>query len=161
MSRSIAIPPYRYPLLGSYNGFTGLERARSAQLTRWAMIAGVLPRQTRCSICGAESRSIQFHSENYYDPLALFAVCQSCHRLLHRRFRAPEAWTELVARHAGDGAWFSDLRLAPIDLAADLRREHGESITRILVTVVRQLPPQSAVPRGRLVTMTDFMGCDG
>ena len=123
---------------------------------RWAQRAGLLPVASSCSICGAEQR-LQFHSENYYDPLHPHAVCGSCHMKLHRRFRSPTPWLRLVERYANDESWFAELHLTPIDLAAALVAEHGEAVTHLLATVMRQLPAHVGWPRGRLVTITDFL----
>lgn len=153
MSGSVRIPPHRLPLLGPYNGFTGLERARGAQLTRWAVLAGLIERPASCSICGALSGRLQHHSENYYDPLHPYPVCMSCHMKLHRRFRVPGPWASLIERHAWAGSWFAELSMAPIDIAAMVRGRHGEAITDVLATVKRQLPPHIEPPTGRLVSL--------
>ena len=52
--RPIPIPPHPWPVLGPYNGFSGLERARGWQLTRWAVLAGAIARPVSCSICGGQ-----------------------------------------------------------------------------------------------------------
>ncbi|MFZ2587094.1 MAG: hypothetical protein WAZ18_03065 [Alphaproteobacteria bacterium] len=38
-------------------------------------------------------------------------VCQRCHRLIHQRYKTPEAWQAHVARYHQDGAWFTTLSL--------------------------------------------------
>jgi len=151
MSGAVRIPAWRYPLLVPYNGFTGLERARGAQLIWWAVKAGILQKSDRCSICGKPPSRLQFHSEDYYDPLHPHAICATCHMLLHRRFRSPAPWQTLVAKHARAGAWFMDLDLTPINLASELRGLHGEETADILARLVAQLPPDAPRPIGSLV----------
>ena len=104
MSEAIWIPPWRGPVLGPYNGFTGLERARGAQLTWWAIKTGVLPSSTICSICLSREGRLQYHSEDYYDPLHPHAIRVGCHLTLHRRFRSPRAWQRLAASNLREGA---------------------------------------------------------
>jgi len=153
---TIPIPPYRWELLGPYNGFSGLERARGHQLTAWAVRAGLLPTPDRCSICEVASERRHYHSENYYDPLHAYPICSKCHMALHRRFRSPDRWLALVERHGRAGAWFSQLSLEPVDLAAELRRADREAIADILATLLRLLPPGAPRPSGRLVETWDF-----
>jgi len=131
-----AVRPYSilFPIavvsgLGPYNGFTGLERARVAQLIRWAAREGLVAPPAWCSVCGACVGPLHSHCENYYEPLDLHAICVSCHFKLHRRFRSPRPWRNLVDQYSCDGSWFSTLSLTPIDMAAALRAEFGEPVT--------------------------------
>jgi hypothetical protein len=151
MPEAIPIPRWRFPLLGPYNGFTGLERARGAQLMWWAIAAGVLPKPTSCSICQAIQGRFQYHSEDYYDPLHPHAICVSCHMSLHRRFRSPRSWLKLVAANMREGAWFVGLRLEPVDFAGELRRTHGMRVADILARVLDKLPPAVPRPTGSLI----------
>lgn len=157
MSDTVRIPAWRYPLLGPYNGFTGLERARGAQLTWWALKARILPNPDHCSVCSKPPPRLQVHNEDYYDPLQVYAVCPACHMTLHRRFRSPAAWEALVVAHTREDAWFVKLSPTPIDLAAKLRQQRGQQITDILATVIAQLPPDVPRPVGALLEAANCM----
>ena len=110
-----------------------------------------LPSPTTCSICLSRQGRLQYHSENYYDPLHPHAICVGRHLTLHRRFRSSNVWQRLVAANLRDGAWFAMLRLEPIDLAGDLRRSHGMALTDVLSRVLDELPPEARRPLGALI----------
>lgn len=128
-----------WPPLQTYNGFTSQERVRGWQLL-WLLIdLGLLPLPTKCSITGSIDRPT-YHGENYYDPCSSFPVSAGVHRILHRRFRDPDPWRQLVDAHTVTGdEWFCALSLERIDLAADLRARHGPGIVDIFA---RALLPQ-------------------
>lgn len=154
--RSVPLPVYRFSLLGPYNGFSGLERARGWQLTHWAVLVGLLPPPASCSICGAQRARLQYHSEDYYEPLRPFPICARCHLALHRRFRAPDPWKRLTVQHSGVGTWFGSLELRPVNLAQSVRDQRGDEVTDVLATVLRQLPRHISPPPGRLLVASDF-----
>jgi hypothetical protein len=57
---------------------------------------------------------VWLHDEDYSRPLAAYAVCRRCHRMLHQRFDEPEPWLAFVAEHGqGRGAWFEQLSMDP------------------------------------------------
>ena len=114
--------------IGWYNGWSPEERLAIVPIQKAAIASGELARPKRCSICLVEGNrdwraddAVWLHDENYADPLAAYAVCRCCHRLLHRRFENPEPWLVLVAQHAKDGAWFEQLTMD----AASLRQPFG------------------------------------
>ena len=122
-----------YPLTKTYNGFTGAERVRGWQVSRWFQDTGqkIDPRKLtcECSICGS-TKNAGYHNENYYAPWTAKLVCKSCHYYLHARFRNENALPVLLKR-AGerkDAKWAYALMSNEIDLAGDLRAQHGEGI---------------------------------
>jgi len=138
--RSVPLPLDRRGRLGPYNGFTGLERARGAQIIRWAKSVGLVSAPSSCSVCGVRAARMHLHCENYYEPLDVHPICVSCHVKLHQRFRSPKPWRALVALHGDESAWFSVLSLTPIDMAAELRAEFGSPATDIVATLTRSSP---------------------
>lgn len=82
--------------LSVYNGFNHEDRVAGWQRSKWLLDAGALPAPSECVICGSAT-NIEYHSETYFDPTLVQAVCKSCHRRIHLRFRFPEAWTRWVA----------------------------------------------------------------
>jgi hypothetical protein len=124
----------------NYNGFTGLERARGARATWWAVSVGLIAPPSSCSICGVRELRLQYHSENYYDPLHPYPICRACHSRVHGRFRAAAAWRRWVERHARPESWFAALRPHPVDLAGRLRANHGGRVADISATVLAQIP---------------------
>lgn len=123
--------PWRWGTLPVYNGFTHHERVMGWQVIWWMIDAGKLEKPTACSISGRKDR-IQLHSESYYD-WAPYGINQSLHMALHQRFKKPDNWLRIVDEHAKTGEeWFAKLSLEPIDLAGQLRREHGPDIVDIV-----------------------------
>lgn len=122
-----------YPLTKTYNGFTGAERVRGWQISRWFQDTDQIidPRKQTCpcSICGS-TKNNGYHNENYYAPWTAKLVCKSCHYLLHTRFRNGATLAALLIR-AGqrkEAMWLNALTNSEIDLAGDLRTQHGEGI---------------------------------
>lgn len=121
---------WRWKELPTYNGFVHEERVRGWQVIMFLVDNGLLTKPTVCCISGRTDR-IVFHSENYFTP-APYALNQSIHLALHRRFNAPDSWRAIAARYAATGEeWFARLSLTPVDLAGQLRAEHGPEISDI------------------------------
>jgi hypothetical protein len=108
--------------LGWYNGWGPSERLRAARMQREAVADGTLARPTHCSICGS-GRNIWFHDERYDRPLGGYAICRSCHMILHQRFTRPAPWLQLVERYRTDACWFFALSMDP----ESLRRPFSET----------------------------------
>ena len=51
------------------------------------------------------------HLEDYHRPLDWLPMSNSAHNLLHRRFKSPQKWKRLVAKHYVHGAWFTLLTM--------------------------------------------------
>lgn len=106
--------------LGWYNGWSPEQRLATLPVQRYAIGAGKLKRPTHCSICGFDPRGhpgtsnrVWLHDEDYGNPLAAYAVCRRCHRILHERFDDPLPWLALVQRHGSGGQWFELLTMDP------------------------------------------------
>lgn len=104
--------------IGWYNGWSPEERLATLPIQKAAIASGELARPTRCSVCDVEGNrnwkaddAVWLHDENYADPLAAYAVCRRCHRLLHRRFEDPAPWLALVSEHGRGGTWFEQLSM--------------------------------------------------
>lgn len=141
---------WRWPPLASYAGFTSEERIRAWQL-QWLLVdLGFFNRPTRCSITGSTDR-VGLHDENYHEPWIAFPISASAHSTLHRRFKSPQPWLDLVAKHRSNGdEWFCHLSLEPLDLAAELRHRHGPGVTNIFAAARARWPiDERLAGRGR------------
>jgi hypothetical protein len=115
-----------------YNGFTHEERVRGWQLVMFLIDNGLLEKPTVCCISGRMDR-VSLHSEDYYD-WHPYALTQSIHLALHQRFRSPDRWHAIVDQYAVTGEeWFARLSLNPVDLASQLRAEHGNQIADVFM----------------------------
>lgn len=123
----IGLRKWRWRELSPYNGFTHEERVRGWQRRMFLMDHGLLQKPKVCCISGRRD-NIVLHSENYY-VASPYAINQSIHLALHRRFKSPEQWRAIVGRYAVTGdEWFARLSLAPVDLAGQLRAQYGPEI---------------------------------
>lgn len=121
---------WRWKELPTYNGFTHNERVRGWQAIMFLLDNGLMDRPTVCCISGRTDR-VTLHSENYCD-WHPYTLNQSIHLALHRRFNAPDQWRAIVGQYAVTGEeWFARLSLTPVDLAGQLRAEHGPEIADI------------------------------
>ncbi|MHC8508763.1 MAG: hypothetical protein ACYYKD_05085 [Rhodospirillales bacterium] len=117
----------------SYNGFTGAERIRGWQVQWWLVDMGLMTpwADTPCEVCAnAASKNTLLHLEDYYDPHnAGIALCHSCHRRLHNRFKT-HSWRERLKEFGCDeAAWAARLSVSPdADWAAPHRAKHGEDV---------------------------------
>lgn len=130
----------RYPLLKSYNGFSGEERRRGGYLALWLLAAGCVSLPERCDIC-ARREPLQLHNETYYHVGRTPALCRPCHRAIHLRPWQWDAWRGLVDASATTGReWFA---LAPrygLDIAQHLRNRWGWGVADIERSPMTPLP---------------------
>lgn len=118
-----------------YNGWSPEQRLATLPVQREAISSGKLKRPTRCSICGfnpkdhpGTSNRVWLHDEDYGDPLAAYAVCRICHRILHERFDDPASWLALLARHGSGGQWFELLTLDPVSKRQPFARTYPDGL---------------------------------
>jgi len=106
---------------GAYNGFSGRERSRTADLSNWLAKVGSTERPNICDICGTPADDE--HAEDYYNLTSWVGLCRRCHRtILHGRFARPEHWLALLDRYeVPEGHWSRLVSSEPFDLAALLR----------------------------------------
>src|SRR5687768_16119563 len=78
------LPASTYPLSKPYNGYTGGERRRGAQLLRYHVLNGWVLPPTTCSVTGARE-NLKFHNETYDRPWTAWVVSRRAHYFLHRR----------------------------------------------------------------------------
>jgi hypothetical protein len=124
--RAVSVPTWQWKRLPTYNGFTHEDRVRAWQLTGWMMKTGRMPRPERCSVSGS-TLELQYHAEDYYRPWTAYPISKPIHLALHRRFSRPDRWLAIRDEYGSDiNAWFLQLRLAPYDLAANLRATMGD-----------------------------------
>lgn len=118
-------PVTRYPLLKSYNGFSGLERRRGGHLAGWLVAAGCMTLGSQCDICGSRG-SLALHGENYYLPSSDPTLCRQCHSAIHLRFYRWDDWRRLVHASSVTGReWFARIPRHRIDIAQHLRDRWG------------------------------------
>jgi hypothetical protein len=124
------VPPHwRWPTPGPYNGSSGEERIAGWKKVWGAVKMGLIPAPTVCSLCSSKA-TVQYHNEDYRRPLNAKPICSSCHRILHRRFKDPQPWLQLVARTQRPGCWFSEL-------AMEERSAYGADFISVEVAVER------------------------
>ena len=138
-----------WPLLKSFNGFSGAERRRGGQLVAWLLAAGCLAKPEQCDICASRSQ-LGFHGENYYDLRCYPVLCRSCHHALHLRAYQWDAWRRIVDAAATTGSeWFVLGPRHGFDLAQHLRDKFGWSVADIERSA---LSPLSEAIKARLPT---------
>ncbi len=121
----------RYPLLKSYNGFSGIERRRGGQLAGWLQAAGCLTMGGCCDICGNRG-SLALHGEQYYDVSRDPTLCRGCHKAIHMRFYQYDNWRRIVEASAITGnEWFSRIPRHAIAAEVGISRS---SVHRLLST---------------------------
>ena len=116
--------------LGSYNGFTGTERAAKQRELNRLIACGALPPPTGpCALCNAPIVVVEYHSESYarpfdWSPPGTYLLCRYCHRVqLHRRHQFPDWWAVYLS-HVRRGGYSIDLRKDVI--RAELNRARKE-----------------------------------
>lgn len=118
------LPRWGWPLPRPYNGATGQERVAGWQLVRVAELQGWLVRSSSCSICEGRER-LHLHTENYFRPMRVRSVCQQCHFCLHRRFRHPARWLQLLHDAARSAGWAREIGLDELSRSEALRLARG------------------------------------
>jgi hypothetical protein len=113
-----------WPVPAPYNGATGLERISAWQKLYLARSLGWMPSPLFCSICRGDQRLHQ-HAENYFRPFIVHAICQRCHFCLHRRFRRPARWLQLLHDVAYSPQWAREISLAELSRTDALRLARG------------------------------------
>jgi hypothetical protein len=126
-----------------YNGFRYPEGYSVTPIQNAALRNGTLIRPTVCSVCRdgrsekPQGRDYRFlHLEDYSRPLVIHPACKACHAALHARFRDPERWQRLLARHARPGDWATLLSLDP-----------ASQIRPFAETYPNGLPPPTTIAR--------------
>ena len=126
---SVRLRRWHWKEMPPYNGFTHAERVRGWQVQCWMIDTGQMEKATTCCITGSTQR-VSYHSEDYYS-WEVYPLCQTVHFALHQRFERPNAWRKIVDQYRNKDDWFDQLLLAPIDLASELRDQHGALISDI------------------------------
>lgn len=133
--------------LPTYNGFTHHERVRGWQLIMWRIDNGWAERGATCCISGSTAM-LRLHSEIYYswEPYTLH---HSVHIALHQRFKRPDVWRRIVGQYSITGKeWFAQLSFGPVDLAGELRTEHGDGIADIFARA--PVPAGTPIPHHQI-----------
>ena len=133
-------PEWRWPLSKSVHGVSPSERVRGWQVSRWLQAAGSLPYPRRCDVCGSTDH-VALHSASYYHIGRAPGLCHVCHRAIHRRDSAPEAWQQISERFAVTGLeWFTIIPPPETDIAAHLRTEREWQAADLLASLATALP---------------------
>lgn len=112
-------PPHR-PWETWYNNWDWPSRRAVTPIQNALFRSGQLIRPTVCSICGFSDPEridgagyIYGHLERYDRPAELYPACKACHASLHARFRDPDRWQRVLAKHGRPGDWATLLSLDP------------------------------------------------
>ena len=132
MNKPYRLRRWRWPITPPYNGFSGAERIRGWQVQWFLMDHGHIPtlNAIKCEVCGSRQRA-HYHLEDYFDPYRSgIPLCIHCHRALHRRFRNPDGWLNILHRNRCDlGAWTKRLtQTEDTDLVTPQVERHGEAV---------------------------------
>jgi hypothetical protein len=80
--------------MGPYNGFSAAQRQRALAWVKKQYAAGTRQRPTRCDACSQDRGIIERHSEDYSEPfgdhIGAYALCFTCHMMVHARRRSLE-----------------------------------------------------------------------
>src|SRR5687767_5226688 len=98
------MPPSTHPLSQTYNGFSGAERRRGAQLLGFYRSNGWLTPPLQCSVSGA-TRNLKWHNENYDEPWTAWSICRRAHYFVHTRYRYPDRWRRFLEEEAVADSW--------------------------------------------------------
>lgn len=135
-------------MLRSYNGFSGVERVRGWQVTRWLQMAGSLLHPTFCDLCGGMDR-VSLHNEVYYTLTSAPALCSRCHRAIHNRERHWAKWQALVKLHSKSGAeWYCFVDREQPDVAALMRAKQGWAAADLLGSLRSSFDAGVMLPAG-------------
>jgi hypothetical protein len=128
-----------------YNGYSPRERDQKLRAMYRQFPNRSHPYyQGPCDLYGDPDSPVEPHTEDYSMPYlwerpAEYAVCKTCHRRIHSRFRSPRSW-EAYKRHVRRGGYGADLKYS--GRANEVTRlaralEHGESVD---LETLRQAP---------------------
>ena len=127
----VRLRQWEWKELPTYNGFAHAERVRGWQLVNLLVELGQIDEPRQCAISGTTEGIISHHSECYYS-WAPYALAQPIHFALHRRFKQPEPWLQLVERYAETGdEWWANLAMVPVDIASQRRTADGDRVADI------------------------------
>ncbi len=119
LARTIGIP------MDFYNGYTPQERAKKLRAMYKQFPGRSHPYfQGPCDMCGDPNSPVAPHTEDYSEPYlwespAEYAVCNTCHSRIHKRFGSPFAW-EAYEMHVRRGGYGADLKSS--SLAQQVRK---------------------------------------
>lgn len=125
-----------------YNGYTPNERSKKLRALHATYPGRSHPYyHCECHVCGDPTAKVAPHGEDYAEPYlwerpAVYAVCQTCHGRLHKRFADPLGWASYKL-HIHRGGFGSDLKIASIKrelLAAKAMLQNG---TVLVLKVLR------------------------
>jgi hypothetical protein len=119
--------------MATYNGFTDQQRNVAAAWEKRERYSGRKQAPVVCQVCGQLEGRIEPHSEDYSFPygahIGQYGFCFRCHRILHMRFRAPEAWLRYLEA-LRDGATFAPVHTNDNGaITAQLRGRHVDYST--------------------------------
>lgn len=103
------LPRWGWPTPGPYNGAKGVERIVAWQKVRVAQFLGLIEEEHHCGLCRSREAA-HLHGEIYFRPLAVRAICRSCHFHIHKRFQRPDLWVMKMAAFPGAAEWVRALR---------------------------------------------------
>ena len=83
--------------MNSYNGFTPKQRYAALAWLKDQHKQGLREMEpTQCEVCGQTHGKLMYHSEDYSYPfgdhIGAYALCYTCHMMIHCRFRNKAAW---------------------------------------------------------------------
>jgi len=99
-----ALPRWKWPTIGPYNGFDGDARIRAWQLVRFYELNGWLRYPQVCSVTGGEGE-VGLHQEDYARPWDAYPVSRRAHLLIHTRGRYPDKWAAFLTNEALPDTW--------------------------------------------------------
>ena len=106
----------------TYKKWSPAERMVSFKKTMAAIEAGIIPKPHTCNRCGQTKGIIQYHNEDYSDPIKyLEMLCWRCHIIHHSVRRNPEA-VRLYFEEVKSGKIFPPVFKHNFDI---LKQEHG------------------------------------
>lgn len=119
---------WQWQEMPAYLGFSHTQRVRLWQFQWWLIEHGVIQKAHTCTVCGSIDHRAVYHAENYFDFRTCMAICQRCHRALHRRSYDP-TWADLVSYYSRTGEeWFRFVPPAGFDMQAHMIAKHGPGV---------------------------------
>ena len=101
-----------------------------------------------CDMCGNPDSPAAPHTEDYSEPYlwerpAEYAVCNTCHSRIHKRFRSPFAW-EAYKTHVRRGGYGSDLKSSACGREVSRLAKALEGREPFMLEPLRQSPSPNA-----------------